>query len=113
MAEKKATIHAIFETGGKQYRVTEGDEIYIEMLELDEGKDKIEFDKVLAILDDKAPQIGTPYVKGATVTASVIKTGKAKKIIVYKMKPKVNYRRKQGHRQPYMKIKIDKIAIKG
>ncbi|MCL2079287.1 MAG: 50S ribosomal protein L21 [Oscillospiraceae bacterium] len=102
--------YAVFVTGGKQYRVTEGDEIFIEKLEASEGK--VVFDKVLAILDDKEPKIGDPYVKGATVTAGIVKTGKAKKIIVFKMHPKKGYRRKQGHRQPYTKIKIEKITQK-
>ena len=77
--------YAIFETGGKQYRVTEGDEIYIEKQDAEEGT-KIKFDKVLAVLTDTDSKIGSPLVKGATVTAKVVKSGKAKKIIVYKMK---------------------------
>ena len=100
--------HAIIETGGKQYRVKEDDVIYIEKLP-EEADEKITFDKVLAITDESDTKIGSPYVKGATVGASVIKTGKSKKIIVYKMHPKKGYRRKQGHRQPYTKVRIDKI----
>ena len=103
--------HAIFETGGKQYRVKEGDEIYIEKLDAEEDS-KIKFDKVLAVLSDDESKIGSPYVKGATVTAKVVKSGKAKKIIVFKMKRRKGYRRKQGHRQPYTKVIIDKIAVK-
>jgi len=103
--------HAIFETGGKQYRVKEGDEIYIEKLDADENA-KIKFDKVLAILSDETPKVGSPYVKGATVTAKVLKSGKAKKIIVYKMKRRKGYHRKQGHRQPYTKVVIEKIAVR-
>ena len=103
--------HAIFETGGKQYRVKEGDEIYIEKLEAEENA-KIKFDKVLAILGEEEQKIGSPLVKGATVTAKVIKSGKAKKIIVYKMKRRKGYHRKQGHRQPYTKVLIEKIAVK-
>jgi len=102
--------HAIFETGGKQYRVCEGDEIFVETLDV-EG-DKVKFDKVLAVFQDDSQKIGTPYVKGVTVAASILKSGKAKKVIVYKMHPKKGYRRKQGHRQPYTKIKIDKITLK-
>jgi len=103
--------HAIFETGGKQYRVKEGDEIYIEKLDAEENA-KIKFDKVLAILSEEDPKIGSPYIKGATVTAKVIKSGKAKKIIVYKMKRRKGYHKKQGHRQPYTKLQIEKIAVK-
>ena len=103
--------HAIFETGGKQYRVKEGDEVYIEKLDLDDNI-KVKFDKVLAVTGDDDPIVGTPYIKGATVTGKVIKSGKAKKIIVYKMRRRKGYRRKQGHRQPYTKIQIDKISVK-
>ena len=103
--------YAIFETGGKQYRVKEGDEIYIEKLDADENT-KIKFDKVLAILSEEDPKIGSPLIKGATVTAKVIKSGKAKKIIVYKMKRRKGYHRKQGHRQPYTKVIIEKIAVR-
>ena len=103
--------HAIFETGGKQYRVKEGDEIFIEKLEAEENE-KIKFDKVLAILGEKDQKIGNPLIKGASVSAKVIKSGKAKKIIVYKMKRRKGYRRKQGHRQPYTKVLIEKIAVR-
>ena len=103
--------HAIFETGGKQYRVKEGDEIYIEKLDAEEDS-KVKFDKVLAILNEDDPKIGVPYVKGATITAKVLKSGKAKKIIVYKMKRRKGYHRKQGHRQPYTKLIIEKIAVR-
>ena len=103
--------HAIFETGGKQYRVKEGDEIFIELLGV-EDNEKVKFDKVLAVFTGDEPVIGTPYVTGAAVTGKVIKSGKAKKIIVYKMKRRKGYRRKQGHRQPYTKILIDKISAK-
>jgi len=103
--------HAVFETGGKQYRVKEGDEIYIEKLDAEDGE-KIKFDKVLAILSETNPKIGSPYVKSAAVTAKVVKSGKAKKIIVYKMKRRKGYHRKQGHRQPYTKVIIEKIAVR-
>jgi len=99
---------AIIETGGKQYRVKEGDELFIEKLPL-ETEDKVVFDKILAVTDDGGSKIGAPYVTGATVDASVVKNGKARKIIVYKMHPKKGYRRKQGHRQPYTKVLIEKI----
>jgi len=103
--------HAIFETGGKQYRVKEGDEIYIEKLDAEEDS-KVKFDKVLAVLSEENQKIGSPYIKGATVTAKVIKNGKAKKIIVYKMKRRKGYHRKQGHRQLYTKVLIEKIAVR-
>ena len=104
-------VHAIFETGGKQYRAKEGDEVYVEKLDAEEGS-KVKFDKVLAILSDDDQKIGVPYVKGATVTAKVIKSGKAKKIIVFKMKRRKGYKRKQGHRQAYTKVTIEKIAVR-
>ena len=103
--------YAIFETGGKQYRVKEGDEIFIEKLEAEDGE-KIKFENVLAVLKEGDEKFGVPYIKGASVTAVVVKSGKAKKIIVYKMHAKKGYRRKQGHRQPYTKVKIDKIALR-
>jgi len=103
-------MHAIIETGGKQYRVTEGDTIFIEKLPVEAGE-TVTFDKVLSVTDGDKLTVGTPTVAGASVTAAVEKNGKAKKIVVYKMKPKKNYRRKQGHRQPYTKVKIDKITV--
>ena len=101
--------HAIFETGGKQYRVAEGDTIFIEKLESEAGA-SVTFDRVLSLSDEGDAKFGTPFIDGATVTASVVKNGKAKKIRVYKMKPKKGYRRTQGHRQPYTKITIDSIT---
>ncbi len=103
-------LHAIFETGGKQYRVAEGDTIFIEKLQAEAG-DKVTFDKVLAVIGDDTQTFGSPTVAGAKVSAEVLKNGKAKKIIVYKMKPKKNYRRKQGHRQPYTKVQISAISL--
>jgi len=103
--------HAIFETGGKQYRVKEGDEIYIEKLEAEDNS-KVKFDNVLAVLSEEDSKIGSPHVKGATVTAKVIKSGKAKKVIVYKMKRRKGYHKKQGHRQPYTKVVIEKISVR-
>lgn len=100
---------AIIETGGKQYRVSEGDVLYVEKLPEEPGE-RVTFDRVLAVLGETAT-FGAPIVAGASVTASVEKTGRAKKIIVYKMRPKKNYRRKQGHRQPYSKILIEKISV--
>lgn len=103
-------LHAIIETGGKQYRVAEGDVLFIEKLPADAGE-KVTFDKVLAVIGDDTQSFGSPTVSGATVTAEVVKNGKAKKIIVYKMKAKKNYRRKQGHRQPYTKVQISAITL--
>jgi large subunit ribosomal protein L21 len=102
--------HAIIETGGKQYRVKEGDVIFLEKIPI-EIEESISFSNILAVLDDDDTQIGTPFVAGATVDASIVKHGKSKKIIVYKMHPKKGYRRKQGHRQPYTKVQIDKINV--
>ena len=100
--------HAFIVTGGKQYRVAEGDEIFVELLPA-EADETVTIDQVLAIVDDETSVFGTPTVEGATVTATVVKNGKSKKIRVYKMKPKKNYRRTQGHRQPYTKLRITAI----
>jgi large subunit ribosomal protein L21 len=98
---------AIIETGGKQYKVAEGDVLFIEKLGVEAG-DEVKFDKVLAILGDE-PKFGAPVVEGASVDASVVKNGKGKKIVVFKYKPKKGYRLRQGHRQPYTKVEIKKI----
>ena len=100
-------MKAIIETGGKQYLVEEGKELYIEKLAAKDGE-KVVFDNVLMV-DSK---VGTPYVSGAKVTAKVEKQGKAKKVIVYKYRAKKNYHKKQGHRQPYTKVTIEKIECK-
>jgi large subunit ribosomal protein L21 len=100
--------HAVIETGGKQYRVAEGDVIYVEKLNVADGE-TVTFDKVLAVVDEAESRFGAPTLDGATVSATVEKTGKGKKIRVYKMKPKKNYRRTQGHRQPYTKVTINTI----
>lgn len=97
-------MYAVIETGGKQYRVQENDFLFVEKISAQEG-DTVVFDKVL-MLDDK---IGTPYLTGAKVTAKVEKQGKGPKIIVFKYKAKKNYRKKQGHRQPFTKVQITKI----
>ena len=102
--------HAIIETGGKQYRVKEGDILFIEKLPSEEG-DTVKFDNVLAIFGESGPTFGAPLISGASVSASVVKNGKSKKIIVYKMRPKKGYRKKQGHRQPYTKVQIEKITV--
>jgi len=101
-------MHAIIETGGKQYKVTEGDILYIEKLNAEAGE-SVTFDKVLAVLNGDSANFGAPVVEGASVTANVVKNGKGKKVLVFKYKPKKNYRRRQGHRQPYTKVEITKI----
>lgn len=100
--------HAIIETGGKQYRVAEGDVIYIEKLNV-EGGDAVTFDRVLAVIDEAGSKFGAPVIDGATVEASVVKNGKGSKIRVYKMKPKKGYRLTKGHRQPYTQVQIGSI----
>jgi large subunit ribosomal protein L21 len=102
-------MYAIIETGGKQVRVEEGQEIFVEKLNV-EADQEYTFDKVLMI-GGTSIKVGKPYVKGATVTAKVLKNGKQKKIIVYKYKPKKDYHKKQGHRQPYTKLTIEKINV--
>ena len=101
-------MHAIIVTGGKQYKVAEGDTLYIEKLNAEAG-DTITFDQVLAVLNGDNATFGAPVVEGATVTANVVKNGKGKKVLVFKYKPKKNYRRRQGHRQPYTKVEITAI----
>ena len=101
-------MYAIVKTGGKQYKVQEGDTIFIEKLPAAEG-DTVTFDEVLAVGADDGMKVGAPFVAGATVEAAVAKNGKGKKIIIFKYKPKKGYRRKQGHRQPYTKVEITKI----
>lgn len=103
-------MHAIIETGGKQFKVTEGDTLFIEKLPVESGE-TVTFDKVLAVIDGDKITVGTPVVAGAKVDASVVKNGKGKKVIVFKYKPKKGYRRKQGHRQPYTKVTIGKISV--
>ena len=90
-------MYAVLEACGKQYKVEKGDIVFFEKLDTEEGK-KITFEKVLLLSDENKIQIGNPYVKGMKVEGKVVSHGKDKKIIVYKMKPKKNYRRKQGHR---------------
>lgn len=100
-------MFAIFVTGGKQYKVAEGDVVFVEKLGVEEGE-KVTFDKVLAVNGDSLT-LGAPYVEGATVVASVLKNGKSKKIDVIKYKSKKNEKKKIGHRQDYTKIQIEKI----
>ncbi|MBO7681290.1 MAG: 50S ribosomal protein L21 [Clostridia bacterium] len=101
-------MYAVIETGGKQYKVEAGQELFIEKLNA-EADDKVVFDKVLAVGGDDGIKVGSPYVKGAKVNAKVIKNGKAKKITVFTYKPKKNEKRKMGHRQPYTKVSITDI----
>ena len=101
-------MYAVIVTGGKQYKVSEGDVIFVEKLEVLEGE-SVTFDNVLAVSDGEALTVGTPKVEGASVTAKVVKQGKAKKIYVFKMKRKKNERSKKGHRQPFTKVVIEKI----
>jgi len=101
-------MYAVIETGGKQYRVSEGDVIRIEKLPEKVGE-SVEFTKVLAISKDGKLSVGKPWLEGSKVTAKVLQHGKTDKIIVFKYKPKKNYRRKQGHRQPFTEIQIEKI----
>ncbi|MBQ9441940.1 MAG: 50S ribosomal protein L21 [Selenomonadaceae bacterium] len=101
-------MYAIIKTGGKQYKVSEGDEIIVEKLEVAEG-DEVTFDEVLSVVDGENVKIGQPKVEGAKVSAKVVKNGKGPKIRIFKYKHKTNYRRRQGHRQPFTKVKIEKI----
>jgi len=101
-------MYAIIESCGKQYKVAEGDVVFFEKLDAEDGK-KVTFDKVILVSEDGKVQVGNPYVKGIKVEGKVVSHGKGKKIIVFKMKPKKNYRRKQGHRQPYTKVEITSI----
>ena len=101
-------MYAIIESCGKQYKVAEGDVVFFEKLEAEEGK-KVSFDNVVLVSDGKKIEVGAPYVKGVKVEGKVVAHGKAKKILVYKYKAKKNYRRTQGHRQPYTKVEITSI----
>ena len=102
-------MHAIIVTGGKQYKVAEGETLFIEKLPNEAG-DQVVFSEVLAILDGDNATIGTPTVSGASVEAKVVKNGKGKKIRIFKYNPKKGYRKRQGHRQPYTKVEITKIS---
>ena len=103
-------MYAIIESCGKQYKVAEGDVVFFEKLDAEEGK-KVTFDKVILVSNDKKIEVGAPYVKGIKVEGKVVSHGKGKKILVYKYKAKKNYRRTQGHRQPYTKVEITKIKM--
>ena len=102
-------MYAIIEACGKQYKVVEGETVFFEKLDSEEGK-KVTFDKVILVSDENGKvQIGNPYVKGVKVEGKVVAHGKGKKIVVFKMKAKKNERKKQGHRQPYTKVEITSI----
>ena len=101
-------MQAIIVTGGKQYKVAQGDTLFIEKLEAEAGAE-ITFDQVLAILNEDKATFGAPTVEGASVVATVVKNGKSKKIRVFKYNPKKGYRKRQGHRQPYTKVQISAI----
>ncbi len=103
-------MKAIIVTGGKQYTVAEGDTLYIEKLNAEENA-TVKFDQVLAVLDGDNSKIGAPTVEGACVEGTVVKNGKGKKITVFKYKPKKGEKKKMGHRQPYTKVEITKIAL--
>jgi len=103
-------VFAVIETGGKQYKVTEQDIIFVEKLDVAEGEE-VAFNTVLAVSDNNGIKVGTPVLEGAKVTAKVLKNGKGKKIYVFKYKPKKNEKKKIGHRQPYTKVQI--LTIEG
>ena len=103
-------MKAVIVTGGKQYTVAEGDVIFVEKLNAEEAT-TINFEQVLAVLDGENTKIGTPVVEGAKVEAKVVKNGKGKKITIFRYKAKKNEKKKIGHRQPYTKVEITKIAL--
>ena len=103
-------MNAIIVTGGTQYKVSEGDVVFIEKLDQNAG-DTVKFDQVLAIIDGENATFGTPVVEGASVEATVEKNGKGKKIRIFKYNAKKGYRKRQGHRQPYTKVTITKISV--
>lgn len=105
-----AVMYAIMESGGKQYKASPGQTIEVEKLSQEEGS-VIEFDRVLLVADGDKVTVGRPVVSGAKVIATILGQGKGEKVIVFKYKPKVRYRRKRGHRQPYSKLVIDKIVV--
>ena len=103
-------MKAVIVTGGKQYTVAEGDILFIEKLNAEENT-TVKFDEVLAVLDGENSKIGAPVVEGAAVEAKVVKNGKGKKLTILKYKAKKNEKKKMGHRQPYTKVEITKIAL--
>lgn len=105
---KEKKMFAIVETGGKQYQVEEGRYLDVELLDVEKDS-KIVFDKVVMIVNGKKSKVGQPYVAGASAEGVIVKHDKAKKVIVYKQRPKKGYRRKQGHRQGFTRVMISKI----
>lgn len=105
-------MYAVIETGGKQYRVQEGDVITIEKLKVSAGDD-IAFDRVLVLNDGEKVQVGSPIIESAKVFGTVVENGKGQKVIIYKYKSKKDYRKKQGHRQPYTMVKIESLSADG
>lgn len=103
-------MKAVIVTGGKQYTVSEGDVLFVEKLNA-EAESTVKFDQVLAVLDGENSKVGTPVVEGASVEAKVVKNGKGKKITILRYKAKKNEKKKIGHRQPYTKVEITKIAL--
>lgn len=101
-------MYAILETGGKQYKVSQGDLVRVEKLPVSEGETLV-LDKVLLVSGEAGVKVGNPYLEGAKVTLRVQEQGRAKKIIVFKYKPKKNYRKKQGHRQPFTQLLVQSI----
>lgn len=101
-------MYAVIVTGGKQYRVSVGDEIFVEKLEGDAGE-AVKFDQVLAFSDETGMRTGAPYLPEARVDGEIVKQGKQKKIIIFKYNAKKGYRNKNGHRQPYTRVRIIKI----
>ena len=101
-------MYAVLVSGGKQYRVEQGDVIYVEKLGVEDGTN-VTFDQVLAVGDESGLKVGTPYVEGATVVGTAVKSAKGKKVVIFTYKPKKDSKRKMGHRQPYTKVQIDSI----
>jgi large subunit ribosomal protein L21 len=107
----KNLMYAVIETGGKQYRVQSGDVISVEKLPVSAG-DKVTLDRVLVFSDGKTTKVGTPYVENAKVETTVVENGKGDKVIIFKYKAKKDYRKKQGHRQPYTMLKVESLEEK-
>ncbi len=110
MAKEKDNKFAVIKTGGKQYKVSEGDVFEIEKLEIEDGK-AIDFEEVLLVVDGEKIEVGKPKVEHAKVKASVVSQEKADKVVVFKYKKRKNSRKKTGHRQKLTKVKIEKISL--